>query len=274
MSLKRILGSVLASRLAGRGRRRHSTLGPAALLGGLGYRRRPRLAGKAGLAAMGYMAYKAYRDHQANNPQGQAGQSPAGQGQATASNPRPGGGNPSGTSGGIGGMVQDLVDKVSAVASQGSGTAQGGGNQGQRPASAVGSDPEPEPTEAELQQDAAAADRIDDDRALLLLRAMITASYADGAMSSDERQRIMSHIAETDATEEDRRVMEREVANPKTLDELLTQVNDTETAEEFYLASSAAVNGETEANAAYLETLRQRLLISKEDALEIDELTA
>ena len=257
MSLKRILGIALASRMAGHGRRR-SSLGPSALLGGLGYRRRPALSGKAGLAALGYMAYKEYRNYQARNPSPQTG---TGGSTSRASV----GGSPATGSGGIGGMVQDLIEKVGAVTSRPGDPVPA--RESARPA-------EPEPTEAELSEDAHAADEISDEKALLLLRAMITAAYADGALSNEERQGIMSHIAEAGGDEEDRRTMEREIANPKPLDELLAEVKDRETAEEVYLASSAAVDGETDANRAYLDTLRQRLDLTGEETREIDELTA
>ncbi|WP_111537181.1 tellurite resistance TerB family protein [Palleronia aestuarii] len=241
MSLKRILGTVLASRLAGRGRRRRGGLGSSALLGGMGYRRRPALRGKAGLAALGFMAYRAYRDHQARNP-GTAGVQTAGTG-ATQ------------TDGGIGGMVNKLVDTISGATSSTATEAE-------------------EPSAAELREDEQAAENLSDAKALLLIRAMITAAYSDGALSSEERERIMGEIAEAGGDAEDRQVMEREIANPKPLDELLRDVQDKETAEEFYLASAAAVDGETEANRSYLETLRQRLDISEEEAREVEELTA
>lgn len=47
---------------------------------------------------------------------------------------------------------------------------------------------------------------------------------------------------------EDRRIVEREIANPKPFDQLVGQVRDQETADEFYLASRAAIDGETEQN--------------------------
>ena len=237
MSLKRILGTMLATRMAGRGRRRGS-LGAAGMLGGLGYRRRPRIGGKMGLAALGYMAYRAYQDHQSR----------------TAGRAR-GGSSPS-SAGGIGGMVQDLADRITGSASGDTRGAMAGG------------------AEEDLRDDERAAESFNDETALLLIRAMITASYSDGAMSTEERQRIMQEIDEAGGGAEDRRTMEREIANPKPLDELLAQVNDGETAEEFYLASRAAVDGETEANRAYLADLRQRLGLSEQQAAEVDELAS
>jgi len=225
MSLKRILGTMLASRMAGRGRRRGGLAGAA--MGGLG-RRRSGMGGKLGLAAMGYMAYKAYQDSQS----GKQGTTRAGS-----------------SSGGLAGLVQQVTGKVKEA----TGTT------------------EPEP---DLTEDQRAADSLSDDKALLLIRAMITAAYSDGAMSQRERATIMGEIEQSGGDAEDRAVMEREIANPKPLDELLVQVNDHETAQEFYLASSAAVDGESEANRAYLAELRRRLELTDEEVAEIDEMAA
>ena len=208
------------------------------MLGGLGYRRRRGMGGKLGMAAMGYMAYRAYQDSQAR----------------TAG--RAGGGGAGASSGGIGGMIQDVADRFT-----GGGSASGGG--------AAGAEPEPD-----LRGDEQAAEQFSDETALLLIRAMVTAAYADGALSQDERARIMGEIDGAGADEEDRRVMQREIADPKPLDALLAQVHDPETAQQFYLASSAAIDGETEPNRAYLADLRRRLGLSEEDAAEVEELTA
>ena len=237
MSLKRILGTMLASRMAGRGRRRGS-LGTAAMLGGVGYRRRG-MSGKLGLAALGYMAYQAYRDHQARNPKG-----------ARA-------GSAAGSTGGIGGLIQDVADRIGAS--------------GALPGGAAGA---PGGAAPDLREEERAAEAFSDETALLLIRAMVTAAYSDGALSEAERARIMQEIDDAGATDEDRRVMEREIANPKPLDALLGQVRDRETAQEFYLASRAAIDGETEQDRTYLSDLRQRLGLSEEDAAEVEEIAS
>ena len=238
MSLKRILGTMLATRMAGRGRRR-GAMGTSAMLGGLGYRRRPMMGGKMGLAALGYMAYRAYQDHQSK-----AKGSADGMGQSSSG-------------GGLAGMVRDVADRLGVDTT-------GGGGTGAAPGG----------TEEDLRQEEQAAESFSDRTALLLIRAMIAAAYSDGAMSTEERQRITQEIEEAGADDEDRRVMEREIANPKPLDDRLAEVNDGETAEEFYLASRAAVDGETEANRAYLLELRQRLGLSEQQAAEVEELAA
>lgn len=227
MSLKRILGVMLALRMAGRGRGSGS-LGTAAMLGALG-RRRSGMGGRLGLAALGYLAYRAYQDHQARDP-----------GRADG--------------GGIGGMIQDVADSLT-----------GGG-----PITADA----PGASRLDLEEDRQAAEDFSDERALLLIRAMITAAYSDGALTEAERARIMAEIERAGADDEDRQVMEREIANPKPLATLLGQVRDQDMAQEFYLASRAAIDGGSEQDRAYLSTLRQRLGLSQEEAAGIDEIAS
>lgn len=246
MSLKRILGTMLASRMGGRGRRGGS-MGSAAMMSGLG-RRRSGMGGKMGLAAMGFMAYRAYKDHQSRTA-GSASASTAG---STSS-------SSSGSSGGIADMIKDVVDRVSGSS----------GSQSSGPSSAASA-----PEDDGMQEEARAAENFSEDTALLLIRAMVTAAYSDGSLSNDERERIMGQIDEAGGTAEDRAVMEREIANPKPLDTLLADVDDQETAEEFYLASRVAVDGETEANRTYLDDLRRRLNLSEAQVSEVEEMTA
>ncbi|PYE81218.1 tellurite resistance TerB family protein [Pseudoroseicyclus aestuarii] len=235
MSLKRILGTILVSRMAGRGMRRGG-MGSSSMLGGLGYRR-GGMGGKAGLAALGYMAYKAYRDHQSRAPaSGSSGTRTAGAAGSTSG------------LGGLSSMLHDLADRL------------GGADQ-------------PAPQD-DLREDERLAEAVSDETALLLIRAMITAAYSDGALSQDERARIMGQIDEAGGTAEDRAVMEREIANPQPLETLLAQVSDSQTAEEFYLASCAAVDGTTPANHAYLSDLKARLKLSAEQAEAAEEMTA
>ncbi len=248
MSLKRILGTILASRMGARGRRR-GPLGAASLM--TGRRRRSSLGGKAGLAALGYMAYKAYQDSQSST----AGSARAGgRGAATQS----------AGSGGLAGMVQDVVNRVTGGQSTQS-SATGG------PAAQPSADTSP-PADHDLAEEASAAEQMSEETALLLIRAMITAAYSDGALSTAERERIVREIDEAGGDAEDRRILESEIANPKPLDDLLAEVNDQETAEEFYLASCAAIDTETAANRAYLDDLRHRLGLTEEQAAEIEEL--
>lgn len=254
MSMKRILGTMLATRMAGRGRR-SGALGTASALGLLGSRRRRRggLGGKLGLAGLGYMAYQAYRDSQSR----QTGQ-PGGQHDGEH-----------GSRAGGGGLMDKLRDTANEFLAGGTVRSSQGGGTGPSAATAT-----EEPDEKDLREGQAAAERFSEDEALLMIRAMITAAYADGSLSQDERGRIVQAIGDADATPDERATMEREIANPKPLDELLKQVDDEETAEEFYLASRAAIEGTSDADRRYLLDLRDKLRLSSEDAAEADAIAS
>ncbi|ETX30820.1 tellurite resistance TerB family protein [Roseivivax isoporae] len=252
MSMKRILGTMLATRMAGRGRSK-GALGTASALGLLGSRRRVRRGGmgsKLGLAALGYMAYQAYQSHQSS--------------QGTASRGT-GGSASQGSSGG------GLFDKVRDAANEFLG---GPASQSPSPASAASGAHGGGVDDEDVRAGEAAAERFSEDEALLMIRAMITAAYADGSLSQEERGRIVQAINDADATPDERAMMEREIANPRPLDELLTQVGDEETAEEFYLASRAAIDGDSEGDRRYLQTLRDRLNLSAEQAEEADAIAS
>ncbi|MFZ3584955.1 DUF533 domain-containing protein [Loktanella sp. DJP18] len=251
MSMKRILGTMLATRMAGRGRR-SGALGSASALGLLGSRRRRRggLGGKLGLAGLGYMAYQAYRDSQSRQT-GQTGAQHVGA---------------QSTHAGGGGLMDKLRDTANEFLA--------GGTDSPSSGSAASGNTAGEPDEKDLHDGQAAAERFSEDKALLMIRAMITAAYADGSLSQDERGRIVQAIQEADATPDERATMEREIANPKPLDELLAQVDDEETAEEFYLASRAAIEGMSDADRKYLLDLQHKLGLSPEGAAEADAIAS
>ena len=116
---------------------------------------------------------------------------------------------------------------------------------------------DPEPT-------APAAATLEDQKALLLIRAMIAAANADGEISPDERQRIASKLDQAGAGAEERAVLEQELANPRSVDQIVREVRDQETAEQVYLASRIAMEPDTPAEHAYLDYLVARLNLPKE----------
>jgi uncharacterized membrane protein YebE (DUF533 family) len=244
MTLRSVLGTMLASRMAGRGGRRGgglgAGLGSAAMLGMLGGRRRGGLGGKVGLAALGYMAYQAYQDRQA------PGAGAAGEGRDT------------GSGGGFSGIVGNLAERFGI----------GGGDGQSTPA------PETAPAAGPTAEDRQAAESFSDEKALLLIRGMIAAAHSDGQISPVERTRIVQQLQAGGADAEDRRVVEREMEAPRGLDELVAEARRHDLAQEFYLASRAAIDGESEAHRAYLADLRQRLGLSEAEAAEIEGLAS
>jgi uncharacterized membrane protein YebE (DUF533 family) len=266
MSMKQILGMMLASKMAGRGSRGRrggglgglgAGLGGLAAAGMLGGRRRGGGLGRTvGLGALGYMAYRAYQDHQARSAGG-TGSSGQDRGSFAGS-----GGDNTASGGGLGGVLGGIVTSVSDAL-----TGPEGAGRGQPPAG------DSQPSEAAFTaEEQRTAEAFSEDKALLLVRAMVTAANADGSISTEERARIMSQADEAGAEAEDRRALERELADPRPLDELLAQVRDKETAEEFYLASTMAIDGTTDKNRAYLVRLRERLGVAEQEAADIDAL--
>ncbi len=247
MSMKRILGTMLASRMLGRGGSR-GALGTASALGmltSLGRRRTGGTGSKMGLAALGYIAYQAYQGRQSNQTPQQHSQKPGVRG-----------GNTEGNGDG-------LMDKLRDAAND----FLGGGEAGT-------ADEDHNSINRNLQEGEAAAERFSEDEALLMIRAMITAAYSDGAMSHEERKRILQAIGSADATAAERQIIEGEIAHPKSLSTLLEMVNDQETAQEFYLASRAALDGSSLADRTYLVTLRNTLGLSPEEAAEADSIAS
>jgi len=125
----------------------------------------------------------------------------------------------------------------------------------------MGGEPQPEPEPATL----------DDAHAILLIRAMIAAANADGEITPDERQRITSKLDQAGAGADERAVLERELENPRSVDQIVRDVRDQETAEQVYLASRIAMSPDTSAEKAYLDFLAARLEIP---AARLTELNA
>ena len=210
------------------------------------------------------MAYRAYQDHQARtgggasqSAVGRGGVSPGARGDKVTDAP-----SGSGLGGALGGIVKSVSDALSGSQAAQADRAPAGAPAGTDTSAMSAYTPE----------DERAAETFSEDTALLLVRAMVAAANADGTISAEERARIMAHADEAGADAEDRRALERELADPRPLDELLGQVRDQQAAEEFYLASRMAVDGTTGANRAYLARLRERLGLAEQEAAEIDDL--
>jgi uncharacterized membrane protein YebE (DUF533 family) len=187
----------------------------------------------AGLGALAYLAYKAYQEYQKNSP-GSAGTKTA----------------PTGTTAPTG-------SGPTATPSRDSGP-----SLGERLGSLLGMGGEPEPEPAAL----------DDAHAMLLIRAMIAAANADGEIAPDERRRIESKLDQAGAGPDERAVLERELQRPLSVDQIVRQVNDQETAEQVYLASRIAMTPDSAAEKAYLDFLASRLSIPSERLQQLNSI--
>lgn len=258
-NLQNILGTMLATGMAGRSRR-----GPSFAAGnvsGGGFRN------AAGLASLGYLAYKAWQERQQN-------MGPA-SGQQQPGSGSTGGASAGGIfgSGGLAGIGESIF---------GSSTTQGAGSTGTAaPASTTprtGSGPSlgerlVESLKPHEQPEArAAAETMGDQKALLLIRAMIAAANADGQITAVERQRILGKLDEAGADADDRRTIEQELQQPRSLDALLRDVTDPETAEQVYLASEMAIDTGSPAEKSYLQYLAARLNLPDDRVQELNRI--
>lgn len=242
-NLQRMLGAMLASRMAGRGGM-GGALGSAALMGGRG-RRGGGLAGKAGLAALGYLAYRAYQNNKQNRER----------------DVRPGE-TPQGGGGVLGGLLDSITGGGQTETTAGSGASI---------SERIGNVLNPRQDQPAPQDEPAGDSPVSDDKALLLIRAMIAAAYSDGQLSPEERARIIAKLDEAGADDDDHRVIAKELRDPRPLDELLRAVQDPETAQQFYLASRAAVEGTNDVQNSYLSYLRQRLNLPDSAVAEAEQ---
>ncbi|HEY0837592.1 MAG TPA: DUF533 domain-containing protein [Azospirillum sp.] len=119
------------------------------------------------------------------------------------------------------------------------------------------------------EQRAAPETAVDDPKALLLIRAMVAAAAADGVIDADERSRILGRAEDAGAGPEERRLLERELAAPQSIDALVRDVRDAETAEQVFLASTLAIDADTAAERSYLQYLAARLNLDPQRVQEL-----
>ncbi|WP_244651268.1 tellurite resistance TerB family protein [Rhizobium sp. CFBP 8762] len=100
---------------------------------------------------------------------------------------------------------------------------------------------------------------MDDDFALVLVRAMIAASKADGHVDAEERTRIMEKLSVSGLGSEAEAFLEKELANPIDIDAIVAACKSEEQRVELYTASRLTVNADNRAERGYLDLLAGRL---------------
>lgn len=108
------------------------------------------------------------------------------------------------------------------------------------------------------------------DRALFTLRAMIAAAKADGEIDADERARIMGRAGALGVDPAAHAFIEGEMARPLDIDALVAEATTPEQKVELYAASAVAVDPSHPANAAYLDTLAEKLGLDAELRKHVD----
>jgi uncharacterized membrane protein YebE (DUF533 family) len=106
-----------------------------------------------------------------------------------------------------------------------------------------------------------------------LIRAMIAAAYADGAMDSDERSRILERALTAGLSAATQQFLLAQIAAPAGLADIISQTRDG-LKRETYGAALMAISDDTDAEKAYLSALAVGLGLSAEDVLQINQMTA
>ena len=112
----------------------------------------------------------------------------------------------------------------------------------------------PPPTDSGFHPEA-----VSTDFALILVRAMIAASRADGHIDEAERARIMDKLKVSGLGADAAQFLEEELANPVDLDAIIAAATTEEQRVELYTASRLAIEPKSRAERGYLDLLAGRL---------------
>ena len=99
---------------------------------------------------------------------------------------------------------------------------------------------------------------------VLLIRAMIAAAYADSHLDPEERERIRSRLDGAGLGPEEHAFLEREMAAPVPVSELVAGATTPELAEQVYAASLLAIEVDTPEERGYLAGLARLLGLDDE----------
>jgi uncharacterized membrane protein YebE (DUF533 family) len=108
------------------------------------------------------------------------------------------------------------------------------------------------------------------ERATLLIRAMIAAAAADGRIDDTERAKILGALKQGGLSAAAEQFLVREIGKPASVDELAEAVSSEEEAVQVYTAARIAVDPDAEAEHAFLAQLAKALGIEDGLAAHID----
>lgn len=101
--------------------------------------------------------------------------------------------------------------------------------------------------------------RDENDRALVMIRAMLTAAKADGQIDAGEQQRILGKLNDAGATPEMRQFIQDELKKPVDVESIASEVDSPHMATEVYTASLFAIDIDTTGEKTYMSQLSSRL---------------
>jgi len=106
-------------------------------------------------------------------------------------------------------------------------------------------------------------------KAMLLLRAMIQGAKADGQIDGQEMQRIMGRLEEAGESDDARHFVLQEMSRPVDIEGLAAEARDPQEAAEIYAASLLAITVDSEAERDYLARLAAALRLPPNAAAHI-----
>jgi len=101
--------------------------------------------------------------------------------------------------------------------------------------------------------------RDENDRALVMIRSMLTAAKADGQIDAGEQERILGKLNDAGADQNMRQYIQDELQKPVDIDGLASEVDSPHMATEVYTASLFAIDVDTPGEQAYMNKLADRL---------------
>lgn len=99
----------------------------------------------------------------------------------------------------------------------------------------------------------------EDEFAIALIRAMISAAAADGHIDDEERRNISGKLSLAGLDGEAQDFLNQEIARPQSIDQLVAAARSDAQKAELYTAARLAINSDTRAERGYLDQLAGRL---------------
>lgn len=100
---------------------------------------------------------------------------------------------------------------------------------------------------------------------------MVAAANADGTIDDEERKGMIGRLERAGASQAEREALARELQNPVKIEELATQVNTPELAEQFYAVSLLSMKIDTDAEKAYARNLPLLLNMGPQQVLLVQQ---
>ena len=136
------------------------------------------------------------------------------------------------------------------------------------PPGATLSAPPTPPSPTSIASESVDAEKVSQE-AVLLIRAMIAAANADGVIDEKERNRILKKLETLDLSDQEHSFIVNELLSPVGLEDIVSQVKSPEMAKKVYTVSFLAIEVDTDAERAYMNTLAQQLSLNESDLNDI-----